>query len=68
MNRLTIAEAEKDLFKIVEAAASGEPQFFVKNDEDFAVMISYEDFLELTAENSQTKESSADSTNKDDER
>lgn len=51
MNTTSTFDAKNKLSALIAAAVRGEPQINTKNGVESAVLISYEDYLKLTAKN-----------------
>lgn len=51
MNTVSTFDAKNKLSALIAAANKGEPQLITKNGVETAVLISYEDYLKLTAKN-----------------
>ena len=51
MNTVSTFDAKNKLSALIAAAIKGEPQLITKNGVKTAVLISYEDYLKLTAKN-----------------
>ncbi len=51
MNTVSTFDAKNKLSALIAAAIKGEPQLITKNGVETAVLISYEDYLKLTAKN-----------------
>lgn len=51
MNTVSTFDAKNKLSRLIAAAIKGEPQLITKNGVETAVLISYEDYLKLTAKN-----------------
>ncbi len=49
MNKNSTFDAKNKLSALIAAATKGEPQLITKNGEETAVLISYEEYLKLTA-------------------
>lgn len=51
MKTVSTFDAKNKLSSLIAAASKGEPQLITKNGVETAVLISYEDYLKLTAKN-----------------
>lgn len=51
MNTISTFDAKNNLSALIAAAIKGEPQLITRNGVQTAVLISYEDYLKLTAKN-----------------
>lgn len=51
MKTVSTFDAKNKLSALIAAATQGEPQLITKNGVETAVLISYEDYLKLTAKN-----------------
>lgn len=51
MNTISTFDAKNNLSALIAAAIKGEPQLITRNGVRTAVLISYEDYLKLTAKN-----------------